>query len=180
VKEWIDQTGKALNLSVNLSSRHFIRTDLVDYIGEVLERTKLSPSRLTLEITETYLVENYEQCRENVTALAHLGVGTAIDDFGTGYSSLSYLRNLDFKTLKIDKQFIRGAGLTNDGSPDSVLVRTILAMARNLGLKTVAEGVETEDHLKFLKEYGCDLVQGFYYTEPLSPLDFASRFLSST
>lgn len=168
--EWIAKGLGPLKVSANLSPRHFQSGDTVTSVQNVLRRTLMPPEYLELEITETALMTNFDEAKRTLDALSALGVRFSLDDFGTGYSSLAYLRRLPFNVIKIDKSFI---DLIMDESEDGrVLVRTMLSMADLMGLETVAEGVETEEQMAFLQEYGCSRVQGYLFSPPLPPESF--------
>ena len=165
VAAWQQCPGRAsLTLNVNLSGQQFLRTDLVDYVSGVLEETGLAGHYLRLELTETVMLSSSATVQDNIARLKALGVQLHIDDFGTGYSSLSYLQHLPTDTLKIDRSFIDRLCLNHEGEE---LVRTIVAMAHNLGMKVVAEGVETAEQLGLLVALGCEYVQGYYFSKPL-------------
>ena len=134
-----------------------------------MEDTGLDPSQLTIEITESLIIDDTHDASSKLQWLRDMGIGIAVDDFGTGYSSLSYLKRLPVNSLKIDRSFI--ADLTSDPD-DAVLVQAILAMAQSLGIRTVAEGVETGSQLTFLHKRGADLAQGFLFSRPLPETEF--------
>jgi EAL domain-containing protein (putative c-di-GMP-specific phosphodiesterase class I) len=162
-----------LSMSVNLSTRQLQHPDIVEHVRSALKKTGIAPSSLTLEITESVLMDETEKVLATLRALKSLGVQLAIDDFGTGYSSLSYLHQFPFDILKIDKAFI---GRHGDGSDESPLVRAIVELARTLGLRTVAEGIETPEQLDKLVELRCDLGQGYLFAAPLEAAE-ATTFL---
>ncbi|MGN6111449.1 MAG: putative bifunctional diguanylate cyclase/phosphodiesterase [Luteimonas sp.] len=164
VAKWQRLGLPSLNVSVNVSALQLLRGDFPGVVGRVLEETGLPPESLELELTESVVMSNAPQSADKLRALRDLGVSLAIDDFGTGYSSLAYLRRLPFTTLKIDKEFVDDL---TQGSEDAAITTTVLAMARSLGLKVVAEGVETEAQLRFLREHRCDEIQGFWLAPPL-------------
>lgn len=168
------QFNEQLNLSVNFSPAHFIRRDLYKRISDILSATGFPGSALELEVTETFMATENETLLEQLNQIRSLGVEISIDDFGIAYSSLSRLKRLPINTLKIDRSFISDIGKDHD---DEVIVKTIIDMAHNLNLKVVAEGVETEDQLTFVKQYGCDLVQGYLFSQPL-PIDELIRLLN--
>ncbi len=153
-----------LSMSVNLSGRQFAQPDLVEYIKSVLSSSGLDAKNLKLEITETVLMDDARQAAVKLRRLKELGLKVMIDDFGTGYSSLSYLRQFPVDYLKIDRSFISGAG---DKNENREIVNTIIMLARNLGLKVVAEGVEEPHQLDMLKEMKCDNAQGFMFSRPV-------------
>jgi diguanylate cyclase (GGDEF)-like protein/PAS domain S-box-containing protein len=163
---WHGNGHPQLRLSVNISPRQFRQSDLVSQLEKVLDETRLDPRLLDLEITESCAMDNAEVAIRVLGDLKKLGVGISLDDFGTGYSSLSYLRHLPIDTLKIDQSFVRDVGVDASGA---AIIVAIVAMARSLKLRVVAEGVETREQLAFLSAHGCDLVQGFLFSAPVPP-----------
>jgi EAL domain-containing protein (putative c-di-GMP-specific phosphodiesterase class I) len=155
-----------LRLAVNLSPKQFLERDLPGHIGSILANTGLSPDRLTVEITEGVLIDSSDRALAIMSALKAKGVRIALDDFGTGYSSLSYLRRFPFDSIKIDRSFVRSVC---DDHGSQAIVRAILTLASSLGLKVVAEGVETEAQLQWLRSAGCTEVQGCLLGRPASP-----------
>lgn len=155
-------------LAVNVSAREFTAS-LPERVAETLARYQLDPSWLELEITESTLMHDFERVTGIMDHINKLGVALSLDDFGTGYSSLSYLKRFPIDTLKIDRSFT--TGIPVDGS-DCAIAGTIISMARQLGLRVIAEGVETVEQLDFLREAGCDEVQGYLYSKPLPAFDF--------
>lgn len=164
----------AFNISVNISVIQLVQDDFVKMVKQVLEETGLSPELLELEITESVIMESKELVMEKIKMLRSLGIKFAIDDFGTGYSSLSYLRNIPLTTLKIDKLFVDD--IANPTSSTDV-TDTIIDLGHKMHLTIVAEGVETKEQINYLKENGCDKIQGFYYSKPL-PLKELEEFIS--
>lgn len=167
--EWQDIGREPLFVSVNVSSRQFRDGTFVDTVAEILGRHDLDARRLHLEVTERLLIEDIPETRRMLNELRGMGVRLSIDDFGTGYSSLSYLRQFPFDVLKIDQAFTRHMVGNKD---DAALTSAIISMADSLGLKVVAEGVESKEQLDFLKTMGCGLVQGFYLGRPLPEKEF--------
>jgi EAL domain-containing protein (putative c-di-GMP-specific phosphodiesterase class I) len=153
-----------LKVQVNLSAIELEHPDLIQTITEVLVRTGIAPERLVLEVTETLLVKDAERGANTLQQLRDLGVQLALDDFGTGYSSLSYLRNLPLDTLKIAREFVEGLAFSDH---DAAFVRLIVGLAKTVGLRVVAEGIETKAQLDMLREIGCDLGQGYYFAAPM-------------
>ena len=151
------------SLSVNISPKHFHRSNFIEDIKEALSQTNAPPERLILEVTEGLLLKGFEEVEAKMHTLSELGIRFSIDDFGQGYSSLAYLKKLPISELKIDKAFVDGIPTDKN---DIILVKTIYAMASNLGLTVVAEGVETEEQVTFLKQLGKMLFQGYYYSKP--------------
>ena len=162
-------------MSVNLSCKQFARLDLVETIHKILKDTGFSPHELKLEITESVFIEHREKAVEMLHRLRELGIEINIDDFGTGYSNLSYLMQLPISTLKIDRSFI--SPIDGDGR-NLEIVQTILMLAESLGIKVIAEGVETEAQIEHLKNLKCEGAQGFFYSKPMS-FDDTNLYLNS-
>jgi len=154
-----------LTMSVNLSGRQLLQPDLPGEVAAILRDTGLDPLKLRLEITETVIVENAERAVDMLARLRALNIQLHMDDFGTGYSSLSYLHRFQIDTLKIDRSFISAMG---DRGENSEIVRTIVTLARNLGIDVIAEGVETAEQLNQLRALGCGQVQGFLFSRPVA------------
>lgn len=169
--EWQKQKGFPSYVSVNVSVRQFKGQDFAAVVSRVLEETKLDPSCLRIEVTESLLVDEEigGVVDTALTELKEIGVRISLDDFGTGYSSLSYLKKYDFHTLKIDRDFICDVPEDHE---DKALVEAIMAMAHSLKLEVVAEGVETEEQIDYLSSLGCDALQGFFYSKPLPNKQF--------
>ena len=170
---WLDE-GQPIRVAVNISGVQIARSDIFATVSKVLAQTALPGCYLELEITESYIMQNIEQVAGTLSKLRGLGVGISIDDFGTGYSSLSYLKQLPIDNLKIDRSFIQDIP---QNANDEKITAAIIAMANQLGLKVIAEGVETEQQLAFLQARGCDFVQGFYIAKP-APGQVFSHWLS--
>ncbi len=166
--EWRRRGHAGLRMSVNVSAAQFKRPDWVATVRRALADTGLAPEALELEITESLLLQSGKTTSANLFELRRLGVGIAIDDFGTGYSSLSYLHRLPITTLKIDQSFVREIGIAPaDGHEDAPIIRTIIALAHNLGLSVIAEGVETPAQRDLLVALGCEGLQGYLLHAPL-------------
>jgi diguanylate cyclase (GGDEF)-like protein/PAS domain S-box-containing protein len=168
MKAWLEAFPalQGLYVSVNLSSRQFTQPDLLQQVDAALSRSGLPPAALKLEITESVVMHNETAITESLAALRDRGVQLCIDDFGTGYSSLSYLHAFPVSTLKIDRSFVSQIGAASTlGNPR--LVEAIVSLGRNMGMDTVAEGVETADQLRVLRELGALSAQGFYFSRPL-------------
>jgi diguanylate cyclase (GGDEF)-like protein len=166
VREWqnMSPANRSLTLSANLSSKELTQSDLIERVQRVLADTDFDPHSLKLEITESAVMENADTAARVLTRLRELGVRLSIDDFGTGYSSLSYLHRFPVTTLKIDRSFVSRMG---DGDENFEIVRTIMTLASNLGMDTVAEGVETEQQLAHLRTLKCQYGQGYLFSRPL-------------
>jgi diguanylate cyclase (GGDEF)-like protein/PAS domain S-box-containing protein len=169
-KAWQVMGLRPFVVSVNVSARQFHQDDLVRTISDVLHETGLEPKYLEIELTESAVMHDAEQFVATLNELNDLGVQIAIDDFGTGYSSLSYLKRFPVDRLKVDRSFVQDIATDTD---DAAIVRAIIALGHNLGLKVVAEGVETEQQLQFLRENHCDEMQGYLYGHPLNAAAFA-------
>ncbi len=164
-----------LRLAVNLSARQFHQTALTGKIRDILARSGLHPRLLEVEITESVAMSDAALSVQILQELGRAGIRLSVDDFGTGYSSLGYLRRFPLDCLKIDQSFVRDV---MDEPDDAIIVRTVIAMAHNLGLEVCAEGVETREQLEFLSELRCDLGQGFYFARPMESAAMA-EFLAS-
>ncbi|MFW5961970.1 MAG: EAL domain-containing protein, partial [bacterium] len=164
IKELNDQFGSDYYLSVNVSPEQFIAQDFINTVKKALQKSGLKAQNLELEITERTTVENIDYTIELLEQLNQLGIRTSIDDFGTGYSSLNYIKKFAINTLKIDKSFVDDF-LQNINN--RAIVNTIITLAHNLNLKVVAEGVETKEQAEQLKNFGCDIIQGYYYSHPV-------------
>ncbi len=174
--EWQRQGMAPIRVSVNLSVHQLRQGKLVSLVRQVLEETGLAPQWLELELTESQLLDSVEHIIATFQQLRDLGVKLAIDDFGTGYSSLSYLRRFPVDYVKIDRAFISGLG---DGTEDAAIIQAIISMAHSLGLKVVAEGVENQSQLEFLRSHGCDEVQGYLISRPIEATAMAGILLHS-
>ena len=159
-----------LTMSVNLSPKQLGMANLIEDIDEILAETGCEPSCLKLEITESAIVENVMKANIVFAQLKDRNIRLLIDDFGTGYSSLSYLHRFPLDTLKIDRSFVSRLGAVengDDGGQPLQIVRAIVTLAHNLGLNAIAEGVETGEQLAQLRELGCELAQGYWFSKPL-------------
>jgi diguanylate cyclase (GGDEF)-like protein len=170
--EW-GAINPSVSLSVNVDGRQFSMPDLALRIASLIARHGADPNQLKLELTETVIMQHDEIVAGQLDALRQLGVGILLDDFGTGFSSLGRLRQLPIDTLKIDRSFVQGAESNDD---DAEIVRTILGLARTLGMTTVAEGIESHGQAQLMESQGCDLGQGYYFHRPL-PAEDATRLL---
>jgi EAL domain-containing protein (putative c-di-GMP-specific phosphodiesterase class I) len=165
---WADRGWGDLRMSVNISARQF-QANLTERVAAALRDSGISPDSLELEITETTMMRDIGQTVLLLEQLNGMGLKIAIDDFGTGHSSLYYLKRFPISTLKIDRSFVRDI-MKDDG--DANIVSTIITMGHNLSLNVVAEGVETDEQLAFLRDKGCVEVQGFYYSKPVPAAEF--------
>jgi diguanylate cyclase (GGDEF)-like protein/PAS domain S-box-containing protein len=167
-KAWEQEGVPVVKLAVNLSAQQF-RLPLVDEVAATLKAHGLAHELLELEITESMVMNNVERVIDMLTDLAQLGMQISLDDFGTGYSSLSYLKRFPIDKLKVDQSFVRGIPSDAD---DISITRAIIAMGKSLGLKVIAEGVETQQQLEFLRKEGCDEIQGYLFSRPLPAEEF--------
>ncbi|WP_457641785.1 EAL domain-containing protein [Persephonella sp.] len=165
VLEFSKEIPEDKKLSVNISAVQLNSPFFDKKFLETLEETQVSPERIILEITETAIMENVTENIEKLKNIKNKGVSISIDDFGTGYSSLNYLKILPIDYLKIDKSFVQGIGKNRN---DEMIVKTIISMAKNMNLQTVAEGIETEEQLKFLQENRCEYGQGYFFYKPIT------------
>ncbi|MEJ2110556.1 MAG: EAL domain-containing protein [Acidobacteriota bacterium] len=172
--KWQKSGLPPIPISVNLSAVQFQQRDLTDKIIRIIKETKMDPKLIEMEITESTIMQNEEDAGRVLMRLKDLGMSISIDDFGTGYSSLYYLKRFTLDALKIDRSFIKDLSSDPD---DRAITTAIIALARTLGLKVVAEGVEEPEHLRFLKEMGCDHAQGFFFSPPL-PADKFVEYVS--
>lgn len=168
MKKWVDMGYENVQMSVNFSAKQFALDNMLEDVKQVLLRTKLNPKNLKLEITEYTAVCEAEKTIAIMKVLSGMGIQISIDDFGTGYSSLSYLKRFPIHTLKMDKSFIDHV---TDDEEDASFARMVIGIAKSLNLDLIAEGVETVSQLEFLRAEGCRLIQGFYFSKPLSAED---------
>lgn len=168
-KIWKEKGLPPIRIAVNLSPKQIQDESLIKIISDTLKDTGLDPSYLEIEITESVLMNNFDNCINVLTDLQDMGIKVSLDDFGTGYSSLNYLRRLPINTIKIDKSFVDGLTIN---PKDSFIASSLINLAHGMCLSVVAEGVETEDQYNLLKDYNCDEIQGYYFSKPLAAVDF--------
>jgi len=173
-KIWADRFGGEFTMAVNLSSQQFVQTNVADVVLKALFEASLNPRLLQLEITETILMHDLEETVATVRKIKDAGISLAMDDFGTGYSSLSYIQRFPLDVLKIDRSFVKDLEFNKD---NAVICNTIIAMAHNLGLKVIAEGVETQAQFDYLRDHGCDQIQGFFFSKPLPAEQLEEKLL---
>jgi len=174
-KSWLDRGLPKIKLSINYSSLSFLESNFIENIRNILEEYKLSPDFLIIEITEGILIKNKETVMNNIKQLQALGIEVALDDFGTGYSSLQYLSLFNIDIVKIDRAFIKNA-LVNKAN--DIVTRHVIEISKELGIKTVAEGIETKEQLDYLRKLGCYLGQGYFFSKPV-PVEEFEKILSS-
>ncbi len=170
---WIDEGYEPVRMAVNLSPMQFRQPDLLQVVRDTLRRTKLDPRHLELEVTESMLMQDLHQTIDTLRQLKDEGIYLSIDDFGTGYSSLSYLKGFPIDALKIDRSFVREITQNSD---DAAIATSIILLGQNLNLKVIAEGVETESQLSFLRILQCDEIQGYLFSPPV-PAEDVETFL---
>jgi diguanylate cyclase (GGDEF)-like protein len=175
-KQWLSEGFQNMVCAVNISPMQFLHPNFLSCVRETLNTTGLPPENLELEITEGVLMNDTNRSIEILNDLHRIGVKISIDDFGTGYSSLAYLKSFSIDKLKIDKSFV---DKISTNKADQSIVKTIIELAKNLSLKVIAEGVETEQQLEFLTLCGCDEIQGYYFSKPLLVNDFESFLRNS-
>lgn len=167
------ESGHALVMAVNLSALQFKRGNLLDTVSHALKRSGLPAELLELELTESILLQDIDVAIKTLRNLKDMGVKLSIDDFGTGYSSLSYLKRLAVNKLKIDQSFVRDLAEDNDSA---AIIRAIIQLGHTLQLTVIAEGVETDAQLSFLRNYGCDEAQGYFFSRPVAAIEFEKQF----
>jgi diguanylate cyclase (GGDEF)-like protein len=168
MRKWHEMDFEPMRIAVNVSAQQFEDPMLIDKVRSALKETELPPEFLELELTESCLMADPAQASALLREIRDVGVRIAIDDFGTGYSSLTYLHEFPLNALKIDKNFVQSIGSNDRGGPIS---KMIIGLGQNLGLEVIAEGVETEAQLDYMREHGCDVAQGYFYARPESPED---------
>lgn len=173
LKTWHQNRVRVPKVSVNISARQFSDGQLGTRIATILRETGLPPACLELELTESILMREVSEAMQILAGLKNLGLSIAVDDFGTGYSSLNYLKQFPIDVLKIDRTFVDGLP---SGEQDAQIARAIIAMAHSLNLAVIAEGVETHEQLDFLREHGCDEVQGYLFGRPMPASRFEAQF----
>jgi EAL domain-containing protein (putative c-di-GMP-specific phosphodiesterase class I) len=172
---WFRAELPAMTMAVNVSAMQFRDEGFLDNTLDTLRRSGLDPKYLELELTESALMKHAERTASILADLRERGVTVALDDFGTGYSSLSYLSKFPLDALKIDQSFVRQISANPD---ETTIVRAIISMGRSLNLRIIAEGVETVEELSFLKLHECEEAQGYYFSRPIPPAQFAEFVLN--
>lgn len=174
-RSWHD-AGYPLRMGVNLSPSQFRNSDLAVMVDQTLDKTRLSPDMLELEVTENILLGHDDRTAQILGRIRDIGVSIAFDDFGTGYASLSHLKRFPLDRLKIDRSFIRGIAVDPE---DATIVKAIISLGKLLGLSVIAEGIEKSDQISLLQEQGCNEVQGYYYGRPM-PSELFEEFISTS
>ena len=166
--KWKEKYNYPMLISLNVSAIQYKQTDFVDKVLNILDKYKVSPNEIELEITESILIDDFKEITEKLSILRNIGIRISLDDFGTGYSSLSYLKRLPINTLKIDKSFIDTL-ITDENT--RIITESIIYMVKKLGFETIAEGVETQEQYDYLSAIDCDNIQGYYLGKPMPPED---------
>lgn len=169
LQSWKSQGLPHVKIAINISGYQFRQPGLMRHMEQVLEEYAVLPAEIDLEITEGILMDNVDTAIQLLQEARQIGFSVSLDDFGTGYSSLSYLKHFPINTLKIDKSFVDGLPIDKS---DMAIARTIISLAHSMGMNVVAEGVENREQFEFLLSYGCDLIQGYYFSKPLAISDF--------
>ncbi len=172
IKQWKEQFGLDLHVAINISPIHFQEVNFINRLVEIMDETGVDAHNLEIEITEMSMMDHNEDVLSKIKQLKALGLTVAIDDFGTGYSSLGFLKEFPIDILKIDRSFIVNM---SEGESGISMVAAIISLAHALNLKVVAEGVEKLEELQILKEYGCEYVQGYYFSKPLNVQEFTMK-----
>ena len=173
--QWRNKYNRPIIMSINISAIQYKRPDFVANIISLLEQYQIEPNEIELEITESVLIEDFNEVVTKMRMLRDYGIRVSLDDFGTGFSSLSYLKGLPIDTLKIDKSFIDTL-ITDDST--RIITESIISMVKRLGFETVAEGVETEEQYEYLKNIQCDNIQGFYLGKPMPEQELESLLVT--
>lgn len=163
-KEWLAQGLRHYRLAINLSVYQLTTTEVVDRIIAIIHQCSMPPEYLEFEVTETAIITKLEETKHNLLRLQNMGIKISVDDFGTGYSSLGHLKDLPVNTLKVDRSFVQEVNMDENSK---IIIKSIITLARSLGLDVIAEGVESESQLKFLFDNHCSFVQGFYFSKPI-------------
>lgn len=178
-KKWHEQGFKDFSIAVNLSAYQFKMGDIAEQVANAIWDSKLSADFLELELTESLVMENIEKSLLMLRVLKSMGIKISIDDFGTGYSSLSQLRKFPVDSLKIDQSFVKNINHEKRELDDAAIITTIITMAKQLKLKIIAEGVETEEQFDFLNKEGCDLIQGYLFGRPIPEAEFTALLIKN-
>ncbi len=174
---WLSEGKRLVRISVNMSRRHMLNQRLISDIFDVMERYDFPRKYIEIELTETTTDVDFKDLNRVVNALTEQGIHTSVDDFGMGYSSLNLIRDLPWNTLKIDRSFLP---LEGDNKPNkAVILQHLIAMAQSMGIECLAEGVETVEQIKLLKDNQCFIAQGFFFDEPLARAEFEQRLIAA-
>ncbi|MBQ6034836.1 MAG: EAL domain-containing protein, partial [Ruminococcus sp.] len=177
IRRWLDEGGNVVRISVNLSRKHMMDVDLLEHIMNIVDKHNVPHEYIEIELTETTTDVEFRDLKRVVSGLQQQGIYTSVDDFGMGYSSLNLLREIPWNVLKVDRCFLP---VDSDDSTSSrtVMFKYVVAMAKELGLECIAEGVETQNQVKILRDNNCLYAQGFLFDKPLPLADFEKRLKS--
>ena len=172
VKEWNERFGTEYKVAVNISPTHFIQPNFLSNVKQTIKETGVNPKFIELEITEESMMESTEHTMKVLSTLREYGITLAIDDFGTGYSSFSFLKQFPVDSLKIDQSFVRDLSTNSDSS---AIIAVMIQLGHALGLEVVVEGVEKESELIILRKLEADMIQGYYFSKPVSTKEFTEK-----
>lgn len=175
LRRWIDAGVEPVPVSVNLSRLHIYSGDVIGYLIGIIKKYEIPPKYLRLEVTETIFLGDTDKLNDVLTELHSLGFKVEMDDFGSGYSSLNMLKTVPVDTVKIDKEFFADEANTDKSK---IVMKHTISMAKDLQMEVIAEGIETEEHVEFLKKSNCDVGQGFYFSKPMPFLEFENKFIN--
>ena len=174
IRRWLDEGRRVVRVSVNLSRKHMMDIDLLKHIIDIIDNNNVPHKYIEVELTETTTDVEFRDLKRVVSGLQRAGVSTSVDDFGMGYSSLNLIKEVPWNVLKIDRSFLPVED-DDDSSTRSVMFKYVVAMAKELGLECIAEGVETKSQVDVLKDNNCELAQGFFFDKPLPEKEFERR-----
>lgn len=174
LKEWKENNYKLLSISINQSARDLYDKNYLNKLKQVIDKYGINPNLIELELTETVVIDNIENAKEAEKEVHSLGFIVSMDDFGVGYSSFSMLRKIEIDVLKIDKTFSDEVLKDERGK---IIIESIIEMAKKLKIKTVAEGIETIEQVEYLKQIGCDIIQGYFFDKPLPIEQFEEKYI---
>lgn len=177
IQHWVDEGKNPVKISVNLSRWHLEDPETAEKIIEMVNGYSFDPSYLEFEITETVDFKEYEALTKLLFKLQKHGFTTSVDDFGTGYSSITMLKDFDLDIIKLDRAFVASIGEKDDNTRDKILVSAVINLAKSLNMQVLAEGVETETQLDYLRSAGCDMVQGFFFSKPVTIKEFEDKYI---
>ena len=175
IRRWLDSGRRAVRVSVNFSRRHLSDMDLLEHIIEIVDRNRVPHEYIEIELTETTTDVEFKDLKRTIRGLQQAGIATSVDDFGIGYSSLNLIKEIPWNVLKLDKTLLPDKGDENPVQK-GVMFKYVIAMAQEMGLECIAEGVETEEQVRLLADNNCNLAQGFYFDRPLPGEEFETRF----
>lgn len=173
-KKWRKLNLPLLSISINESRHHLKNKNHIQELQEIINRYDADANLIELEMTETTVIEDISVAKRAAESVKKLGFIVSMDDFGTGYSAFNILKDIEIDILKIDKEFFKNL---ENNKRAQIIIETIINMCKKLKIKTVAEGIETKEQVKFLKKIGCDIIQGYYFSKPLTIPDFENKYL---